>query len=89
MANCQRRPPTPAGRRRYCCDWMNYWWGYELVHRWMLTGHFSWKVRCACGGQGVRVLGSSKTCLGMRGDAPTFLVKDRFDCLPAPYIFLL
>jgi len=23
---------------------MNYWWGYELVHNWMLTGHFEWKV---------------------------------------------
>jgi hypothetical protein len=23
---------------------MNYWWGYDLVHRWMLTGHFEWRV---------------------------------------------
>jgi hypothetical protein len=23
---------------------MNYWWGYELVHTWMLTGKFTWKV---------------------------------------------
>jgi hypothetical protein len=30
--------------KRYSADWMNYWWGYELVHQWMLTGHFTWKV---------------------------------------------
>jgi hypothetical protein len=29
---------------RYAADWMNYWWGYELVHTWMLTGKFTWKV---------------------------------------------
>lgn len=23
---------------------MNYWWGYELIHQWMLTGKFTWKV---------------------------------------------
>lgn len=23
---------------------MNYWWGYDLVHKWMLTGHFEWRV---------------------------------------------
>lgn len=28
----------------YAAGWMNYWWGYELVHQWMLTGKFTWKV---------------------------------------------
>jgi hypothetical protein len=23
---------------------MTYWWGYELVHKWMLTGKFTWDV---------------------------------------------
>lgn len=29
---------------RYSSSWMNYWWGYELVHKWMLTGKFTWDV---------------------------------------------
>ena len=23
---------------------MDYLWGYDLVHHWMLTGEFSWRV---------------------------------------------
>lgn len=29
---------------RYASSWMTYWWGYELVHNWMLTGKFTWDV---------------------------------------------
>ncbi len=29
---------------RYASSWMTYWWGYELVHKWMLTGKFTWDV---------------------------------------------
>eukprot|EP00879_Flechtneria_rotunda_P018261 GHRR01019158.1.p1 GENE.GHRR01019158.1~~GHRR01019158.1.p1 ORF type:complete len:399 (+),score=104.76 GHRR01019158.1:203-1399(+) len=28
----------------YAASWMNYWWGYELVHQWMLTGKFTWHI---------------------------------------------
>ena len=28
----------------YAARWMNYWWGYDLVHAWMLTGRFTWDV---------------------------------------------
>lgn len=23
---------------------MNYWWGYELVHQFLLTGKFTWTI---------------------------------------------
>lgn len=29
---------------RYASSWMTYWWGYEVVHKWMLTGKFTWDV---------------------------------------------
>lgn len=38
-------PRLAAALAQYAAGWMNYWWGYELVHKWMLTGHFEWKVR--------------------------------------------
>lgn len=33
-----------SARCSYAASWMNYWWGYELVHQFMLTGKFTWKV---------------------------------------------
>uniref|UniRef100_A0A383W4H1 Glycoside hydrolase family 1 protein n=1 Tax=Tetradesmus obliquus TaxID=3088 RepID=A0A383W4H1_TETOB len=37
-------PRLLRGLAAYAADWMNYWWGYELIHQWMLTGKFTWKV---------------------------------------------
>eukprot|EP00878_Enallax_costatus_P007609 GHUV01007967.1.p1 GENE.GHUV01007967.1~~GHUV01007967.1.p1 ORF type:complete len:378 (+),score=113.54 GHUV01007967.1:966-2099(+) len=28
----------------YAASWMNYWWGYELVHQFLLTGRFTWTI---------------------------------------------
>lgn len=33
----------------YCCKWMNFWWGYDLMHRWMLTGEVEWSAPLGCG----------------------------------------
>lgn len=29
---------------RLFLEWGQYWWGYDVMHDWMLTGHFEWKV---------------------------------------------
>ena len=25
-------------------DWMTYWWGWDVIEHWMLTGEFVWKL---------------------------------------------
>eukprot|EP00775_Hariotina_reticulata_P005032 gene5032-5274_t len=37
-------PRILRGLAEYAASWMTYWWGYELIHTWMLTGKFTWKV---------------------------------------------
>lgn len=34
---------------QYCCRWMNYWWGYDLVHNWLLTGELEWTAPLGMG----------------------------------------
>jgi len=34
---------------RYCCRWMDYWWGYDLVHKWLLTGELDWRAPMGAG----------------------------------------
>lgn len=29
---------------RYCSWWMTYWWGWDLVQQWALTGRFTWDL---------------------------------------------
>jgi len=29
---------------KWVCGWMEYWWGWDVVDHWMLTGEFVWKV---------------------------------------------
>lgn len=29
---------------RVLSDWMTYWWGWDVVEHWMLTGEFVWKL---------------------------------------------
>lgn len=33
----------------YCCRWMNFWWGYELIHKWLLTGELEWSAPLGMG----------------------------------------
>lgn len=29
---------------RLFARWMDFWWGYDVVHNYLLTGRFSWYV---------------------------------------------
>eukprot|EP00877_Chromochloris_zofingiensis_P007596 jgi/Chrzof1/308/Cz01g10210.t1 len=37
-------PSILSALAKYAAEWMQYWWGYELVHKWMKTGHIEWHV---------------------------------------------
>ncbi|EFJ42987.1 hypothetical protein VOLCADRAFT_107029 [Volvox carteri f. nagariensis] len=32
------------GVAKMLSDWMTYWWGWDVVEHWMLTGEFVWKL---------------------------------------------
>ncbi|GLC35844.1 hypothetical protein PLESTB_000500300 [Pleodorina starrii] len=32
------------GVAKVLSDWMTYWWGWDVVEHWMLTGEFVWKL---------------------------------------------
>ncbi|KAG2442823.1 hypothetical protein HXX76_002902 [Chlamydomonas incerta] len=32
------------GLSKVLSDWMTYWWGWDVVHHWMMTGEFVWKL---------------------------------------------
>jgi hypothetical protein len=29
---------------RLFARWMDFWWGYDVIHNYLLTGHFTWYV---------------------------------------------
>ena len=35
--------PCPS-RARLLSEWTTYWWGWDIVHHWMLTGEFIYKL---------------------------------------------
>ncbi len=37
-------PHALGPSRRYACDWMTYWWGRDVVHTWLTSGAFEWRV---------------------------------------------
>lgn len=42
-------PGWLLGPARYCCRWLNYWWGYELIHGWLRTGELEWEAPLGMG----------------------------------------
>ena len=29
---------------RLISEWMEYWWGWDVVDHWMMTGEYEWKL---------------------------------------------